>query len=162
MSPASELAFEGELRRRKQKATSMSARSASPAKGAPQYAPVTLTPSDPTQRFVAESALELLLGECVDAFHRDIAAGAALGADGMTGSLSKLSLAGGAGAVATVTGPGVGKATRTGPAQTPEDLDELNENEREQTYYKLESMGYRVGMAFVERCGRDHGMSPTP
>ncbi|KAI9028532.1 NO signaling/Golgi transport ligand-binding domain-containing protein [Hyaloraphidium curvatum] len=120
---------------------------ASPA-SAPQYNTVTLTPTDPGQRFVADAVLELLLAECVDAFHRDVAAAAQLGTD-IAGGVAQLSLAG-------ANGAGGRRAPRSGaPVRSAEDLDELTENEREQAYYKLENMGYRVGMAFVERATRD-------
>lgn len=139
-------------------ARSVSPASASTPISSSQYAPVTLTPTDPAQRFVADSALEFLLAEVVTSFHTDIATAAQISAENLASAIAQITLAGGASATTTISGPGAVRTSRvssTPALKTPEDLTELTENSREQAYYKLENMGYRVGMAFVERLTRD-------
>ena len=132
--------------------------SSNPNQASTSFTPVTLTPTDPGQRFVADVALDLLLAEVVDVFHRDIVT---ISASGLASAVAQMTLAGGASVVTTVTGPGAARRPASGTAtpplalRNPQDLMELSENEREQAYYKLENMGYRVGMAYAERLTRD-------
>lgn len=122
------------------------------------YQPTPPIPSDPAQKYVSESAFEYLLSEAVDAFHGDISAiSAQLDANGLSTSVSVDGLTDSEGLATLQRGNLVSSSNSrllksAALIRSTEDLKDLSESEQELAYYKLESMGYRVGMALIERC----------
>ncbi|KAI1844963.1 hypothetical protein JX265_009591 [Neoarthrinium moseri] len=115
--------------------------------------------SDPTATFLNSSCLDLLLIEIVPMAYRlvnelddaaEVAAAdrsTAAGAGTGTGTASKQGAGGDAASLST-TATATATATATGRK-----LDD--EEERDAVFYRLETLGYRVGLGLVERFSRD-------
>ncbi|KAI8812403.1 NO signaling/Golgi transport ligand-binding domain-containing protein [Cladochytrium replicatum] len=91
--------------------------------------------SSADRREVAEAALEFLISEAVEWVHRSTALQQAAAAKALGDTPVQ----------AQVPSPAT-----PGPGSPP-----AGENDREGAYYKLENMGYRVGVSIVERITRD-------
>ncbi|KAI0879554.1 BET3 family protein [Hypoxylon argillaceum] len=109
--------------------------------------------SDPTATFMGTSCLDFLLIELVPMAYRianelqeasDEGSGSGSGSKNNEGAGS---VSTSAGTMSTAPGPASSAAGRTGK------LDE--EEEREAVFFRLEGLGYRVGLGLVERFSRD-------
>ncbi|KAI0105572.1 BET3 family protein [Nemania sp. FL0031] len=107
--------------------------------------------SDPTARFMGSSCLDFLLIELVPMAYRIANELQEASDDGGSGGSSNNN--DGAGSVSTTAGTA---STAPGTASVTGRKSKLDEDEeREAVFYRLESLGYRVGLGLVERFSRD-------
>ncbi|KAK8049254.1 transport protein particle component [Apiospora phragmitis] len=105
--------------------------------------------SDPTASFLSSSCLDLLLIEIVPMAYRVANEVDAASSESIPHSAKS---AAETAAGTTGTSPG-GAADGTAAGRTSGRLDE--EEERDAVFYRLETLGYRVGLGLVERFSRD-------
>ncbi|KAI1131573.1 BET3 family protein [Nemania abortiva] len=109
--------------------------------------------SDPTARFMGTSCLDFLLIELVPMAYRIANELQEASDDGGSGSGSGSKNNEGTGSVSTSAGT---MSTAPGTASATGRKSKLDEDEeREAVFFRLESLGYRVGLGLVERFSRD-------
>ncbi|KAI1502272.1 transport protein particle component [Biscogniauxia marginata] len=112
--------------------------------------------SDPTATFVGTSCLDFLMIELVPMTYR---VANELSVGGVGGGGDADGEAGGDGTSATATaagaGAGAGAKRRSGSVSVRNNAGLDEEEERDAVFFRLEALGYRVGLGLVERFSRD-------
>ncbi|KAI4597056.1 Trafficking protein particle complex subunit 33 [Pestalotiopsis sp. 9143b] len=116
--------------------------------------------SDPTATFLSSSCLDLLMIEIVPMAYRlvnELDAADALAASdrgaGKEGAGNEKSGSSQEGAGGSVAGTATSMTSASATTNNNKKLDE--EEERDAVFYRLETLGYRVGLGLVERFSRD-------
>ncbi|KAK8089386.1 transporter particle component [Apiospora hydei] len=112
--------------------------------------------SDPTASFLSSSCLDFLLIEIVPMAYRvanEVDAASSESIPHSEKSAAETAATAAAGTTTTTTGAAGGGGAATDGHRTSGRLDE--EEERDAVFYRLETLGYRVGLGLVERFSRD-------